>query len=166
MKTCKRNNKSKTSLAGLDILLLLALACSEDRAVPIEVEHSFQKKFKLAKKAVWTSEEDHFVVDFRLFDRKRKATFDKTGRWIETRTIIPPLDTKSCIIGEAERSYPKYKIKATLLVEQDDSKTYYIKLSDASADDTDTGKVLTTAPRLNKEIELIFDGDCNLLSKG
>jgi hypothetical protein len=132
-----------TSVALVASLMVNAQNLKESE-VPQPVKESFKNTFKEAKDVKWEKEKNgDFEVEFEINKTEQSATFDATGRLLETELEIAtsefPAEAKNYII----KTYPGSKIKkAEKITDAQGVITYEAEVSDLDVLFDSNGKFL------------------------
>jgi hypothetical protein len=116
----------------------------KESEVPQPVKESFKNTFKEAKDVKWEKEKNgDFEVEFEINKTEQSATFDATGRLLETELEIAtselPAEAKNYII----KTYPGSKIKkAEKITDAQGVITYEAEVSDLDVLFDSNGKFL------------------------
>lgn len=123
----------KKSIMGAALLLPALLACTAGEAqninadkVPAAAKTAFSIRFPKAESAKWELEDGKdYEANFKEAGTERSATFDASGKWLETETEIkagqlPAAVTKAIAAGYADR-----KMKEAERVETPDRGVLY-----------------------------------------
>ena len=84
------------TISALSLALYLTLASQaqgiKENDVPLIVRNAFQEKYPGNQLRKWIQEESIYEAEFLTKGKKYKATFDNSGKWVETerkiRTIL------------------------------------------------------------------------------
>jgi hypothetical protein len=80
--------------------------------VPAAVQEAFAKHFPKAKEVKWSKEgTTEFEAEFESANLKQSANFDKTGKWLETETIIKNSELPQAVQAAIAKDFAGYKIE-------------------------------------------------------
>ncbi|MBS1624155.1 MAG: PepSY-like domain-containing protein [Bacteroidetes bacterium] len=98
--------------------------------VPQAVAAAFQTKFPEAVKPNWEKESaTEYECNFHKGDTEMSATYDQTGRWLETETEVGVTALPAAVQQTIRLQYKDYKVKEAEIVESPDGKLYEAELS-------------------------------------
>lgn len=83
------------------------------------VVNAFNVKYPSAKKVQWVKEGAEFEVEFELQETDFSATFDSSGKWIETESSIAFDKMPAAVRNTLQYSFAGYKIKETEKVDSE-----------------------------------------------
>jgi hypothetical protein len=74
------------------------------------VKKEFSKKYTTAQSVKWDSEEkDEWEAEFTLDGKKMSASFDNSGKWIESETAISENELPASVVNTLNENFPGYK---------------------------------------------------------
>jgi hypothetical protein len=74
------------------------------------VKKEFMKKYATAQSVKWDSEEkNEWEAEFTMDGKKMSASFDDSGKWLESETTITDKDLPSSVISVLNKDYQGYK---------------------------------------------------------
>jgi hypothetical protein len=74
------------------------------------VKKEFIKKFATAQSVKWDSEEkNEWEAEFTLDGKKMSASFDNSGKWIESETVITEKELPASVVGTLNKDFQGYK---------------------------------------------------------
>jgi hypothetical protein len=93
---------------------------------PAVVSKAFENKFPGAEKVKWDKENAHeYEAEFTLGGSKMSASFDETGKWLETETSITMRQVPDVVQASFNRDHPKAVVKGCSRIEKADGKFSY-----------------------------------------
>lgn len=109
-------------------LLMAGITSYAQVTPPEEVSKIFIEKYPKAAKAKWEVKNENHVVSF--FDVKQKqATFDATGKWKKTITLLQEEDVPEPILEVILEDYTEYETTGFQFIETEKgASNYLIKL--------------------------------------
>ncbi|MGX7666013.1 PepSY-like domain-containing protein [Flavobacterium pedocola] len=121
--------KTKLILAVLALIISASSAFAQKIAndeVPAEVLKSFKLKFPSSTAKSWEMEGDaEYETDFDLKGKKHSATFDKSGKWLETETEIKISELPKAVSAAVTKDFAGFKIVEAEKAETSDHGTVY-----------------------------------------
>ena len=98
--------------------------------LPAEVKKAFGTKYKMAKKVVWTSnEENQYRSDFVMNEKKMAVVYDQAGKMLFTETELTENMYNKMALKYIKENYDaKYKIAYMRKVDTYDKKTTFIAM--------------------------------------
>ena len=122
----------KTRILILSFLAMGMFACAQ--TPPESVINAFQAKFTQAKKVNWDQEEaKEWEAEFHMNGKEMSASFDPSGKWLETETDISKSDLPEGLKSTLDKQYADCKIKETVIVESPDFSGYEIEMEKGEA---------------------------------
>ena len=74
------------------------------------VKKEFSKKYSTAQSVKWDSEEkNEWEAEFTLNDKKMSASFDDSGKWLESETAIIEKELPASVTVTLNKDFPGYK---------------------------------------------------------
>ncbi|MCX6246206.1 MAG: PepSY-like domain-containing protein [Bacteroidetes bacterium] len=103
------------------IVLFISLQCHSQSVaadkVPVPVKQSFGKMFPSATGVNYSKEKKDFEVTFKENSVEKSAIFDRTGKWLESETVIRPEDLPKEVDAAVEKNFPGFTIAQVSKVE-------------------------------------------------
>jgi hypothetical protein len=97
--------------------------------VPGQVGKAFRAKFPAAQQDSWSMEDGHtYEVDFFNGKKKQSATFDETGKWLETETEIGINQAPVAVAKAYMKQFTGFNIQDVYQQEKPDSTSYEITI--------------------------------------
>lgn len=123
----------KKFILGAALLLPALFACTASEAqevemdkVPQAVKAAFVARFPKAEAAKWEMEDGKdFEAEFKEAGTERSATFDATGKWLETESEIKASTLPAGVTKAIATKYADRKVKEVERVETPDRGTLY-----------------------------------------
>ncbi len=144
--------KAITGLVAMMLTVSYANAQKiKESEVPKAVKESFTKNFKGAEVEKWEKEKDGtYEAEFDFNKIETSATFDATGKLLETETEIEVKALPTKVTNYVSKNYPDHKI------------TEAAKITD------DKGNVMyeAEAKKGKEEFDLLFDSNGVFIKKG
>ncbi len=110
------------------IFILSIVACNA-KTPPTTVTSAFAQKFKRAEKVKWDMEEaNEWEAEFMLSGKEMSASFDLSGKWLETETEIELNELPAVVKKAIDKQYSGSKIGETSLIDSPDFNGYEIAL--------------------------------------
>jgi len=77
---------------------------------PEIVKKEFTKKYAAAQSVKWDHEEkNEWEAEFTMDGKKMSASFNKSGKWIESETAITVKELPASVISTLNKDFPDYK---------------------------------------------------------
>ncbi len=74
------------------------------------VKKEFTKKYATAQSVKWDSEEkNEWEAEFTMDGRKMSASFDNSGKWMESETAILEKDLPAAVVSTLNKDFQGYK---------------------------------------------------------
>jgi hypothetical protein len=116
---------------------------------PENVKSEFARKYPAALSVKWNSEEaDEWEAEFRMNDKKMSASFEPTGKWIESETIISEKELPDAVVNTLNKDFQGFKMGHVEIYESPAMKGYEMSLKKGE-----------------KSLEVIFDNNGVILKK-
>jgi hypothetical protein len=113
------------------------------------VKKEFSKKYATAKSVKWDNEEkNEWEAEFTMDGKKMSASFDNSGKWIESETAIAEKDLPAPVIATLNKDFPGYKKSLIEIFESTEIKGFELGLKKGET-----------------SIEVIFDTNGKILKK-
>jgi hypothetical protein len=94
--------------------------------VPAAVTTAFKAKFPTVEKSSWEMEsKTEFEVNFKLNSNEISASFDDTGKWLETETEIKVSALSSAIQATLKNEFAGFDVVEASKIENADGTTSY-----------------------------------------
>ena len=118
----------KTTILVL-CLFVVSLVVNAQKTPPAAVSKAFAEKFKNAEKVKWDMEEaNEWESEFKLNGKETSASFDQTGKWLETEMEISKADLPAEVKASLDKQFPDAKIKECESNESPDFSGYEMSL--------------------------------------
>jgi hypothetical protein len=93
------------------MLLAIGIIACGQKNVPQPVNAAFLQKYPAAKSVKWASEEaNEWEAEFKLNDKEMSASFDNSGKWLESETEIAVKELPAAVSGSIAKEFAGYKI--------------------------------------------------------
>lgn len=113
------------------------------------VKKEFSKKYPSAKAVKWDSEEkNEWEAEFTMDGKKISASFDDSGKWLESETAITEKELPVAVTGTLNKDFPGYKKNLVEIYESSEIKGFEIEMMKGET-----------------SIEVIFDNSGKVLKK-
>lgn len=93
--------------------------------VPDAVKNAFAKSFPNTTVKKWDKEGRNYEANFTKDGKSMSATFDATGKWIETETDIKVSELPAGVISYVKSNYKGATIKEAAVLSNTESKKMY-----------------------------------------
>lgn len=140
------------------MLFLQVGVTAQDSDVPANVQKALNAKYKSIESVDWTVG-DNYTANFWQGDFYLEATFDKTGKWLETSTVLEETNLPQSVLTGIKKDVGEYSIAYVIKIDKNDNTSTYVV--DVNVGE-DTLQVTTdmTGNVLNKEVvEYEEEGD-------
>lgn len=122
----------KTEILILSFLAMGLFACAQ--TPPTKVTDAFQAKFNGATKVSWDQEEaTEWEAEFHMNGKEMTASFDPSGKWLETETEISKSDLPEAVKSTLDTQFSGYKIEETAIVESPEFSGYEVAMEKGEA---------------------------------
>ena len=93
------------------------------------VKKEFSKKFATAKSVSWATEEkNEWEAEFTMDGKKMSASFDNSGKFIESETSITEKELPAPVTATLNRDFPGYKKSLIEIYESTEMKGFELGL--------------------------------------
>ncbi|MBL7104798.1 MAG: PepSY-like domain-containing protein [Bacteroidales bacterium] len=139
------------------VVLLCITACGQISA-PSAVQKAFDAKFPKAEKLKWEQEEaNEWEAEFRLDGKEMTASFDSSGKWLETETEVKKKDLPSEVFKSLSIEFDGFEIDEVEFVEKPDFTGYEIALE---KEETEVEVLITKAGEITiKKVDVEDEDD-------
>lgn len=114
-----------------NVVFIFAMLClqvgvtAQDSDVPANVEKALKAKYPSTEYVDWMTG-DNYIANFWIGDLYLEATFDKTGKWLETSTVLEEADLPSVISEGITKSLGEHYITYIVKMDKNDGSSTYI----------------------------------------
>jgi outer membrane lipoprotein-sorting protein len=113
------------------------------------VKKEFSKKYASAKSVKWDNEEkNEWEAEFTMDGKKMSASFDNSGKWIESETAITEKELPASVVATLNKDFLGYKKSLIEIFESTEMKGFELGLKKGET-----------------SIEVIFDNSGKILKK-
>jgi hypothetical protein len=113
------------------------------------VKKEFSKKYATAKSVKWDNEEkNEWEAEFTVDSKKMSASFDNSGKWIESETAITEKELPASVAGTLNKDFSGYRKTLIEIYESPEIKGFELGLKKGET-----------------SIEVIFDNNGKILKK-
>ena len=110
-------------------LFMVSLFVSAQKTPQTIVTAAFVQKFKGVEKVKWSMEEaNEWEAEFELSGKATSASFDLSGKWLDTETNIEKSDIPVTVKIAIEKQYAGAKMGESSWIETPDFKGYEIAI--------------------------------------
>lgn len=89
---------------------MISASAFSQKNPPENVKKEFTKKYASAQSVKWDSEEkNEWEAEFTLDSKKMSASFDNSGKWIESETVISEKDLPVKVSETLNKDFQGYK---------------------------------------------------------
>jgi hypothetical protein len=103
-------------------------AAAPDIDVPTPVLKTFNTKYRLAKKVIWSQEEDNYRADFKLNDLNMATSYSADGKLLYTEKEMAKAQYNKTALKYITENYAGYKVSYMRKRDTYDKKTTYIAM--------------------------------------
>ena len=119
------------NVTGLLALLLLVLSAYATDPVDETVLKAFNESFKEAKEVSWSETKEHYIVDFIKDDIRYHVTYDKKGKFINSRRYYSQEKLPMYLLFKVRNRFKGKSVYGVTEVMDDFGVEYYITLEDS-----------------------------------
>jgi uncharacterized membrane protein YkoI len=114
---------------ALFTLAFAAQAQKKNDKIPSGVKDSFAKRFPGVEHVKWSKENDtEFEAEFKNNGKEQSATFDQTGKWLETESEIKKSELPAIVQATIAKEFAGYRIEESELTETADGTFYEVEV--------------------------------------
>ena len=85
--------------------------------VPKIVQMAFKQKYPTVRPLFWFQLNDDYEAQFVLSEKNVSVEFSKTGKWVNTETVLPEEEFSEKILDYVRQTYPTYELDMVILEE-------------------------------------------------
>ena len=90
--------------------IFFSLSAFSQKNPPEIVKKEFTKKYATAQSVKWENEEkNEWEAEFTFEGKKMSASFDNSGKWMESETTITEKDLPVAVVNTLNKDYQGYK---------------------------------------------------------
>jgi hypothetical protein len=91
-------------------LSMISVSAFSQKNPPEIVKREFTKKYASAQSIKWNSEEkNEWEAEFTMDGKKMSASYDNSGKWIESETKIMEKDLPASVVSTLNKDFQGYK---------------------------------------------------------
>lgn len=135
---------------------LVLMACGQTPTPPKEVQSAFSKKFSAVQELKWEQEDNEWEAEFKLNETEMSASFDNSGKWLETETEVKKKDLPAEIFKAVNLKFEGWEMEEVERIEKPDFKGYEIALE---KEETETEILVTDSGELTIKKVKVEDED-------
>ena len=115
-------------------LSIISFSAFSQKNPPENVKKEFTKKYTAAQSVKWDNEEkNEWEAEFTLDGKKMSASFDNSGKWIESETRIMEKDLPASVAMTLNNDFQGYKKGQIEIFESPEMKGFEIGLKKGEA---------------------------------
>lgn len=114
------------------MLFLQLGVTAQDSDVPANVQKALKAKYPSTEYVDWIID-DNYIANFWQGDLYLEATFDKTGKWLVTSTILEETNLPKVVLESMNQALGEHYITYVIKIDKNDGSSSFI--IDASNDD-------------------------------
>jgi len=95
---------------------------------PLKVKESFAKKFPKAQNTNWEEDDDVYVAHFVNDTTKTEATFEKSGKWTESKAEVSLTKLPDVVKKVVLKKFEGSKLDEAVFIERPKSKHYEVSI--------------------------------------
>jgi hypothetical protein len=119
----------KSFIIPVIVVSLISVSAFGQKSAPENVRKEFALKYGSAQSVKWSTEEaNEWEAEFRLNGKRMSASFDNSGKWIESETAISQKDVPVEILNAISKNFKDYKIGPVEIYESPEMKGYETSL--------------------------------------
>jgi hypothetical protein len=93
------------------------------------VKKEFTKKYATAQSVKWDNEEkNEWEAEFTMEGKKMSASFDNSGKWIESETAIAENELPAAVVSTLDKDFQSYKRGHMEIFENAEIKVFELRL--------------------------------------
>ena len=120
----------KNAIILFVLFLGFSMAGCSQKNVPESVKKEFSQKFAGAKSVRWDSEkENEWEDEFKMNGKEMTATYDGTGKWLETEAEIDIKDLPAPVANTLKSEFQGFKTDEVTTVENAEMKGFEFALN-------------------------------------
>jgi uncharacterized protein YxeA len=128
---------------------LISFSAFSQKNPPENVKKEFAKKYASAQSIKWDSEEkNEWEAEFNMDNKKMSASFDNSGKWIESETEISEKELPATVVNTLNKDFQGYKKGVIEIFESPVMKGFELSLKKGEA-----------------SLEIIFDNAGKVIKK-
>ena len=111
------------------VFAFISVSAFSQKTPPEIVKKEFAKKYSTALSVKWDSEEkNEWEAEFTMEGKKMSASFDNSGKWMESETAITEKDLPAVVINTLNKDYQGYKKSDISIFEDSKAKGFELTL--------------------------------------
>jgi hypothetical protein len=119
----------KNIIILITVFSLISFSAYSQKTPPDNVRKEFAQKFAAASSVKWGSEEkNEWEAEFKLNGKEMSATFDISGKWLETEAEIKASELSANVVNTLKRDFAGFKTDEVSTIENPEMKGYEIEL--------------------------------------
>ncbi len=123
---------------------------------PKEVQDVFLKEFKTAQNVKWEQEENEWEAEFKVDGKEMSASYDNSGKWLETETQVKITDLSAEIHKAINLQFNGWEIEKIEGINKPDFNGYEIELENG---ETETEIIVSSAGEITIKKVSVEDDD-------
>jgi hypothetical protein len=117
------------NLITLVVFAFISVSAFSQKTPPEIVKKEFAKKYSTALSVKWDSEEkNEWEAEFTMEGKKMSASFDNSGKWMESETAITEKDLPAVVLNTLNKDYQGYKKSDISIFEDSKAKGFELTL--------------------------------------
>jgi Protein of unknown function (DUF2874). len=89
---------------------MISVSAFSQKNPPENIKKEFIKKYAIAQSVKWDSEgKNEWEAEFIMDSKKMSASFDNSGKWIESETVITEKELPASVVSTLNKDYQGYK---------------------------------------------------------
>ena len=119
----------KNFLILIVVFSLISFTAFSQKNPPENVKKEFIKKYASAQSITWDSEEkNEWEAEFKMENKKMSASFDNSGKWIESETEISEKELPATVVNTLNKDFQGYKKGLVEIFENSEMKAFELTL--------------------------------------
>jgi hypothetical protein len=117
-------------LFSISVMLLAfgVIACGQ-KNVPQSVNAVFSQKYPAAQSIKWANEEaNEWEAEFKLNGKEMSASFDNSGKWLESETEIAAKELPAAVSGTIAKEFAGFKTDEISILDTPELKGFEVGL--------------------------------------
>ncbi len=115
-------------------LTFISSSAFSQKNPPEIVKKEFTKKYATAQSVKWENEEQNeWEAEFTMNSKKMSASFDNSGKWMESETTITEKDLPAEVANTLDKDYQGFKKSDISIFEDSKNKGFELTLKKAES---------------------------------
>jgi Putative beta-lactamase-inhibitor-like, PepSY-like len=125
---------TKNLIALVVVFALFSVSAFSQKNLPEIVKKEFTRKYATAQSVKWESEEQNeWEAEFTLNGKNMSASFDNSGKWMESETAITEKDLPAIVVNALNKDYQGYKKGEISIYEDSKNKGFELTMKNGES---------------------------------